>query len=280
MFLRTLVSQWLRSQVQSTAEEALRKQTSDEKAHEELPPPEVAILFALGIESGGVVDSMEETACIRGAGYEERRGTFAGKEIAVVTTGVGCKAASRATLDYVRSRQPQWVISAGFAGGLNEDLHRGHVLMADRIARADQEELAVGLTFAKDSLAETPGVHVGRLLTVDRIVHAVADKKELGRQKDALAVDMETWAVAHQCQQEKVRFLSVRIISDPVNEELPPYLQRLVETESRSAQLGAAVGALFKKPSSIKEMWRLKESALKASDHLARFLEGVVRQLD
>jgi len=47
-----------------------------------------------------------------------------------------------------------------------------------------------------------------------------------------------------------------------------------------AARLGAAAGAIVNRPSSIKDMWQLKEDALVASDRLAAFLSGIVPQLD
>ena len=40
-----------------------------------------------------------------------------------------------------------------------------------------------------------------------------------------------------------------------------------------------AAGAIFNRPSSVKDMWNLREEAIKASDRLAKFLEGTVEQL-
>jgi adenosylhomocysteine nucleosidase len=90
---------------------------------------------------------------------------------------------------------------------------------------------------------------------------------------------METAAIAAVCRQEKTRFLSVRVISDAVDDELPPEIEKLMASKSFARQLGAAAGAIFKRPSSIKDMWKLREDAVRLSDRLATFLSGVVEQL-
>jgi adenosylhomocysteine nucleosidase len=120
---------------------------------------------------------------------------------------------------------------------------------------------------------------VGRLLTVDHLVHSKAERLCLARDHQAIVCDMETFAIAEVCQREHVRFLSIRIISEALEEELPKGMERLLEQKSLAARLGAATGVLLSRPSGIKEMWKLKEDALKASDRLARFLAGVVAQL-
>jgi len=90
---------------------------------------------------------------------------------------------------------------------------------------------------------------------------------------------METAAVAGQCQLSETSFLGVRIISDAVDDQLPDYLQTLLAQKTPSSQIGAAAGALFRQPSRIKQMWKLKEDALIASDKLAKFLCRLCSQI-
>jgi adenosylhomocysteine nucleosidase len=151
--------------------------------------------------------------------------------------------------------------------------------MADGLVGADGSRLAIDLKVDPTSLERTPGVHVGRLLTVDEIVRLPHEKRALGEKHGALAVDMESCAVAEVCRRHRVRFLAVRIISDAVDDELPPDVRGLVKQTTRTARLGAAVGAVFRRPSSVKDMWKLREDALVASDRLARFLASTIEQL-
>ena len=90
---------------------------------------------------------------------------------------------------------------------------------------------------------------------------------------------MESWEVAAVCRERKVRFLAVRIISDALEDELPPEIERLARPSHAARRVGAAVGAIWRRPGSFKDMLRLREEALVASDRLASFLQGVVAQL-
>ena len=80
-------------------------------------------------------------------------------------------------------------------------------------------------------------------------------------------------------QRGRGALLPVRIITEAVDDQLPIEIEVLLEQKSLAAKLGAATGALFRRPSSVKDMWKVKEDALKASDRLARFLVDVVGQL-
>jgi adenosylhomocysteine nucleosidase len=63
----------------------------------------------------------------------------------------------------------------------------------------------------------------------------------------------------------------VRVISDDARSDLPPEVATLL-TRSGSYRVGAALRAIWNRPSSLKDFWTLHERALEAADHLARFL--------
>ncbi len=250
-----------------------------ESAADEFLPCDVLFLFALGIESGGLVDSLKGLETTRLAHGIERAGKLDGREVAIVEAGVGRQAAARAARAAIEFYQPRWVVSAGFAGALVPELRRGHVLLADRVASEEGSELQVGIKLAPETVAATKGLHVGRLLTVDRLIRQPSQRTALAEKHAALACDMESYAVAEVCRDLGARLISVRIISDAVDDTLPPEVERLLGQRSLAGKLGAAAGAMFRRPSAAKDLWNLREDALKASDRLAKFLRGIVGQL-
>jgi adenosylhomocysteine nucleosidase len=290
MVLRWVARNWLgnlaRRKVRETVVGAARAKVAEaaESAERESPgaeerPCDVGVVFALGIEAGGLEDLLEGPVYTRGHGFVVRQGGLRGRQVAVVQSGAGAAAASHAAEALLSGHEPRWVISAGFAGGLTERLKHHDLVLADGLVGADGSRLAIDLRVDPASLERTPGVHVGRLLTVDRIVGRPHEKRALGEKHGALAVDMESRAVAEVCRRHRVRFLAVRIVSDAVDEELPPDVRGLLKQTTRTARAGAAVGAIFRRPSSVKDMWKLREDALVASDRLARFLAATIEQL-
>ena len=262
-----------------------RRPTPDSPAPSLQPPAphflpcDAAFLFALGIESGGLVDQLQGVETSRHSHGIERAGKLAGREVAIIETGVGQKAAARATVEAIKFYQPRWVISAGFAGGLTDELGRGHIVMADEVVSAQGERLAVGLKLDRASLEATKGLHVGPLLTVDTLLREPAERRRLAAAHDAIAADMESYAVAEACRMSGVPFMAIRIISDAVDDELPPEIEHLLAQKSFAGKIGAATGAILRRFSAAKDLWKLREDALKASDRLAKFLMGVVTQL-
>lgn len=290
MVWQTFVRGWLARQAQQAALDAVRWGARGPAASNPAGltsagptsigparPCNVGLVFALGIESGGLVDLLANCVVTQAAEAVVRQGELDSRTLVIVESGVGSLAAARGTQSLLAGHRPAWVISAGFAGGLDPRLKRGDIVMADSIESPDGRRLAIDLKMPASS--EAKGLHVGRIVTSDTVLHRPADKRTLGERRQALAVDMESWTVGEVCRQAKTRFLAIRIISDAVDDELPADIERLARQRSRASRAGAVAGALFRRPSSIKDMLKLKEEALIASDRLARFLAGIVPQL-
>jgi adenosylhomocysteine nucleosidase len=215
----------------------------------------------------------------RGRGFTARTGLVAGRTVAIVRAGVGSARAWRATEALLVGHRPAWVISAGLAGGLQSDLRRGDIVMANAIQTLDGRRLALDLKIPQQELTARRGLHVGPLLAVDRVVVSGRSKAELGRRHACLAADMESWTVAEVCRLAKTPFLAVRVISDTVDEDLPPEVGGLAQQKSTIGKLGAVTGALWRRPGSAKDLWRMHGQASSAAERLAKFLTGVIGQL-
>jgi adenosylhomocysteine nucleosidase len=242
-------------------------------------PCDAAVLFGSGLEAGGLVDALKGSETSRHAHGTEHAGKLDGREVVIVESGVGGKAAARAVREAIKFYEPRWVISAGFATALCDELRRGDVLMADEVASPAGERLATGIKLEPHVLTATRGLHVGRLLTVDDVVRKAAERRQLHEQHQALACDMETFAIAAACRDVGAKLISVRLITDAVDDELPPEIEHLLAQKTIAAKIGATAGALLNRFSAAKDLWHLREDALKGSDRLAKFLRGVLAQL-
>lgn len=264
--------------------EARQRMAEELRARGEEPPArdrpcDVGLVFALGIEAGDFEDRLDGAIRIRGEQFTVKQGGLAGRHVVFTLAGIGCERARRATELLISGHRPAWVISAGFAGGLQPELRTGDIIMVNSIVTPDGQRLAIDLHVSEDQLARHPGVRVGRLLTVDRIICRSAEKRELGERYDALAVEMETAAVAEVCRAQQTRFMAIRVISDTMQHELPADLDRLMRSTGGVERVGAAVGAMWRRPSSLQDMLKLREGSIEAADRLAKFLVGVVPQL-
>jgi len=273
-----LLRRWL---IQTT-QQKLRERMSGEAGETDAPPEmcDIAVVFALGIEAGGLVDRTEERIALRGEGFTVRLGTLEGRRLAIVTSGAGARNAARATEAVLRGHKPQWIICAGLAGGLRPQLRRNDIVMANQVGNTEGRQLQIDLTVEPAELAKHPGLHVGRLLSVERPVCNPEEKAALGEAHEALAIDMETLAVAEICRCRRVRCLAVRVVYDPVDDRLPRDVETLLAQPTMATRLGAAAATIFRRPSSLKELYQLRENAMVASERLATFLQGIISQLD
>ncbi|MCE5267655.1 MAG: hypothetical protein LLG00_07200 [Planctomycetaceae bacterium] len=280
MVLRAFLQNWLRTaakaQLGKVVGEALQGQLPAPEAPpvEELKPCHVGVVFALGIEAGCFEDLLQGAVTIRAHGFRLREGGLHGRRVVLVLSGAGRKNAQRATEMLIDGHRPGLVVSAGFAGGLSPELKRNDIFIADRLVGTSTIDVA-GSGLAAGT---HPGVHRGALLTADRVVGSPVERRELRDRHGAMAVDMETSAVAGVCVARRVPFSSIRVINDLADETLPRDVEHLLRQRSGAARLGAALGAVCRRPGNLKSLYQLHENALVASGRLARFLSEYIAQ--
>jgi adenosylhomocysteine nucleosidase len=244
-----------------------------------LPPCHVGVVFALALEAGSFQDRLAGKIAVRGSQFTAWQGGLNGHGVVVMHAGPGQINAAAATTALILGHKPRWVISAGLAGGLHPSVKRGDVIMPDFIMGEDGRRLAIDFHISHEQQSATAGLHVGSLLTIDHVAFKPSQKRELGQRHNALAVDMETLAVAEVCRREKQRFLAVRVISDAVDDALPADVERLMTRKTWARKIGAAAGTMLRRPSTAKDLWRARETALVCAKTLGGFLEGVIAQL-
>lgn len=236
---------------------------------------DIGLVCALPIELAEFVSRCSKVKTYTGGSFTFRGGFYDGIRVATVESGMGANRARRATAALLDAHSPRWIISTGFCGALVAGMKIGQIVVADKLVAIDRDELSVDVGMTSDA---SRGLHVGRTLTVDHMVRTIAEKQSLADQTQSLAVDMETYDIALLCRERKTRFMAVRAISDDMSADLPIEVLSVVG-ETGAVRIGAVVGALWKRFDSYKDMWRLREHAMVAANHLADFLDGVIKQL-
>lgn len=186
----------------------------------------------------------------------------------VVETGVGFERAKSA-IDWLLERyEPRMVVAAGFAGALDPGLRVGDVLVASEVVEQDEQDWRVALPMELGDLA------CGRLVTSPRMVATAAAKQDLRASTGALAVDMESAAIAEACQEAHVPCAVVRAISDTAAMSLSPHLTELLAGGQVAPM--RVVAALLRRPTLIPELWRLARDTKLAARNLADALTRLI----
>lgn len=244
-------------------------------AEDDAARADVGMVSALPLELGEFLRRCERVRHYRGGDFVFRGGLYDGVRVVVVEAGAGSQRAQRAAQALLDAHRPRWLLSCGFAGGLQPHVRVGQIVVADRLLRTDAPPVQIDVKMPADP---AHGLHVGSLLTVDQLVRTVAEKQNLASQSGALCVDMESYAVGAFCRDHAVRCLVIRAMTDDTTEDLPPEVLSIFGSTG-AVRLGAVVGALWKRPGSYQDLWRLRERAYLAAEHLANFLDGVIAQL-
>jgi len=240
---------------------------------------DVGVVFALPIEAGPFTDRLDGVLSIKGTPTTLKQGGLQGRNVVVAISGPGQQAAANAADVLLLGHRPQVLLTAGFAGGLTDELTVGDFLLADRIIKQSGPPIEIANRPDTATLTGKSRLLTGPLLTGDRIVRLPTDKRRLAEQHQALAVDLETYAVAEMCRRRETRCVAVRVISDSVHDELPADIEHLMNQATLMGKLGALTGTLSRRPSRAKDLWKLRETAVHCADRLAKLLAELVVQL-
>jgi adenosylhomocysteine nucleosidase len=198
----------------------------------------------------------------------------------MVETGIGQKRTETA-LEWVLGQpllgnlpyQPRVVLSTGFSGALGDDRQVGDVVLATEVTNAEGKVWPVTWPAELPPGEWRPPLHRGRILTTAKLVATPEEKRALGQQHEAVAVDLETAAVARLCTRRGVPFGCVRVISDDCRMPLSPRLVSLLSGNQVSPV--RLLGALLRAPGLSTEFWRLA----KQTRHAARQLGTALGEL-
>ena len=235
------------------------------------PPPisaDVGVVAAMNIEVGFLTDRLKKVRKYSGPDHTIIEGEAEGKLIALIIGGMGRAAARRATHLLIDGHRPRVILSAGFAGALDPALRRFDVVLPQSVLDPEGQRFLLEPIPDHGSTESIAFLSTAILLTVDSIAVTVAEKAALRAEFAASLIDMETSAVAEVCQARAIKLISVRVISDEAEQELPPEVATLM-TKSGSYRVGAALRAIWNRPANIKTFWTLHEHATEAADRLA-----------
>ena len=178
--------------------------------------------------------SNPKTTVIANSEYTE--GIYEGKEVVLLKSGIGKVNAGMSTTILLHEFKPDVVINTGSAGGYDENLEVGAIVISEEVRHHDVDATIFGyeigqvpqmpaafksdvkLMAAAEAAVNKIGEHqaaTGLITTGDSFMNDPVRVEKVRQQFPTMkAVEMEAAAVAQVCHQFKTPFVVIRALSD------------------------------------------------------------------
>jgi nucleoside phosphorylase len=243
----------------------------------------IAILVAVREELAPILRRTTGRRAIRHGEWRFHEGRLAGKNVVLLALGVGKECAHKAAELTARIYRPRLIVSAGFGGGLAENLTDGDIVIGSQVLELEPRPhnkfhcnvIPTPLFRPSPEFApENVRVNYGKIVTAPVMILRGDDKTQLGKHTQSLAVDMETSAVAVVAAAHRIPFCAIRAIFDTDREDLPERFNRFF-VRGR-LQAGEIARACLKRPKTVTELMRMARRARATGKNLADFLQAML----
>jgi len=175
------------------------------------------------VTTGIVVALPEELSTLTSKKIDKGCCVFITDALILAYSGAGANNA-RSAAELLITQGASRLISWGCAAALSETLKPGDLVLADTLIDAEGAQISIDSDwhgYTQNRLSTTLKVHTGSLAESKSIVATSQNKKQLHNQTGAVALDMESIAIAKVALQHQLPFLAIRTIADPVSMDLP-----------------------------------------------------------
>lgn len=247
---------------------------------------------ALGSPTGLVVPMFSEAAALFGRrGWPVKNGrrvrwhATPGGGLLICTVSQPGPQNARAAARWLVRRGVRRLAVCGVAGGLHPALKAGDLVVADLLADLEASPAAMipgtegpcAVRVQKKLSADGLRIFCGTIASSPAIVPAKNDKARLYRHWRALAVDMESAAVAAVAAQNGLPALVLRAVCDPQRHTLPKDLIDALDAHGRIMPVRMAI-RLLRRPQLAGDLLQLSRSFVHAARTLKRarhVIEGI-----
>lgn len=191
----------------------------------------IGIIVAMQAELDSLLQAMENVEKMEVNSFDFYGGHLGQNEVVAMQCGIGKVNAAVGALTLIEGWRPDAVINTGIAGGTGQGAGMLDVVAGEKVAYHDVwcgpgnlpgqvQGFPPAFTGATDlfgipELARQGKVKCGLIASGDRFISTPEDLRQvLAVQPDAIAVDMESAAIAQVCAIRGLPFLAIRVISD------------------------------------------------------------------
>lgn len=212
-----------------------------------------------------VPNALWERSMIRG------KFIFLTDDIILVYSGAGAENA-RKSAELAVAKGATKLMSWGCAAALSPDLKMGDLVLADSLMSADEFEMPVNATWhqhTKNILDSEVVAYKGALIASKEIISTAQAKQALFEKTGAIALDMESCAIAQVAQHYALPFLAIRTVADPSTMDLPNAVLKALN-ENGEIEITKIIGSLVFNPKEIPHLIQLGQYFQLAKRTLSR----------
>jgi adenosylhomocysteine nucleosidase len=172
----------------------------------------------------------------------------------LVANGPGPRLATEALDQALRERRTvDGIVSTGFCGALDPGLGVGDIVVSG------------------GGVASPRSFVRGEILSLDRVAVTAAEKRDLRERTGAIAIEMESAAVAAKAREWGVPFRCIKAVSDTAAEDMPLDFNRYRDSAGRFSRPRIALAAMRRPFTAVPALLRLDRNCRHAAEKLGEF---------
>jgi len=251
----------------------------------------LAIFAALPHEAKKIVTNLKAKKDAEERTFDIYRANCRSIEILVVITGMGTINALSAAKYISSVFRPEIILSVGFGGALYEAASIGDLIWGSKfISVAAPVENESNMPDAGKHIASTGNentlsilqdlmqIREGSVVTIPYLMKKSEIRKAIPGEIQNPVCDMETFALAHFCEDNGLRFFAVRSITDLANEDIPAELGEISDSSGKYSVMRALI-IFVTKPCLLPVVFRLAANSQIASRTLCSFVRAFLDSL-
>jgi adenosylhomocysteine nucleosidase len=184
--------------------------------------------------------------------------------------GIGAKQA-HAAAEFLIAQGATSLLSWGSAGALHPKLSPGNLILPKNVLVSQEDAVPTHDAWHNrlfSRLADHLDIYTESLVQSATVLASPAEKLDFSKQNKAIAVDMESRSAAEVAGREKLPFMAIRAIADPLDMTIPPSGLNAIDEFGRLRPLQLLAG-LARNPAEFFLLRRLRRNFLAARATLA-----------
>lgn len=208
--------------------------------------------------TGIVVALPEEFSTLSSAKPKKGCCSFIADDILIVLSGAGPNNARKAA-QMLLAEGAERLMSWGCAAALDEHLQPGKLTLPDRLITADLETIDIQSSWLDELqrlLSPLNPITNAGLAESKTLISTAEDKRLLSHKTGAVALDMESIAIAKAARAHRIDFAAVRAIADPAGMNLPKAVEHSLNPDG-DVEINKLLSYLIRHPLELTGLIRL-----------------------